>query len=229
MKGLDFDDDGLGIEYEMLQSIGHRLQYLVLHDHLERIVDSTDEKQIVFKNLRELDQGYVCSDDSIRKVLETSINLEKVKLSHGAQKLVEEILIKCERSRYLELEGDISLDHVLQSLERSLCSTNTMHRDELKIRINTTEPAIAKCDELVMKLVRVSNAMSVSPVDQWMIILFLRGSTMKTAFINDLRRALAADVFSDTVEKPDRLDQVLLITNAGCTICGWRESWLLNL
>ena len=99
LKGLDFDDDGLGIEYEMLQAIGHRLQYLVLHDHLERIVDSTHENQIVFKNMRELQQGYVCSDASIRKVLETSINLEKVKLSHGAQKLVEEILIKCERLR----------------------------------------------------------------------------------------------------------------------------------
>ena len=228
LKGLDLDDGGLGIEYEILQSIGHRLQYLVLHDHLEQIVDSTDENQIVFKNLLELQQGYACSDESIQEILKTSINLEKVKLSHDPQNLVEEILIKCERLRYLELGTDICLDDVLQSLERSLCSTNTMYRDKLKIRINTREPEVAECEECVMKLVRISNALSVNPVDQWMIILYLENSKMESAFVDDLRRALAADL-SDIVVLPDRNDQLILITNAGCTICGWKESWLMSL
>ena len=79
-----------------------------------------------------------------------------------------------------------------------------------------------------MKLVRISNALSVNPVDQWMIILYLKSSGMDSSFIDDLRGALATDTF-EIVVFPDRNDQVILTTNAACTICGWRESWLMNL
>ena len=231
LQGLEIVNSECGIEWNVLQSIGRRLEYLVLHDHLGRLVDSAEQQQIDFRNLRELQQGRTCPNNSIREITKTANNLEKVKLPFGRQDLVDEILRKCERLRYLEIEEvnrNYQMDEVLQSLERSLGSTNTMHRDKLKIRINTTETAIAECKECIVKLVRVSNALSVNPVDQWMIILYLENSKMDSSFIDDVRGALAADIL-DIAVLPDRNDQVILITNAGCTICGWRESWLMNL
>ena len=129
LHGLELYDSGCGIEWNVLQSIGHRLEYLSLHDHLGRLVDSAQQQQIDFQNLRELQQGRTCPNNSIREIIKTANNLEKVKLPFGRQDLVDEILRQCERLRYLEIEGvnrNYRMDEVLQSLERSLGSTNTM-------------------------------------------------------------------------------------------------------
>ena len=224
-KGLDFDDS-FGIEWDILQSIGHRLEYLVLHDQADRFMESAAQKQFRFNNLRELQQGDYCADNSLRQILQTAINLEKVQV-HSSD-LFHEILMQCERLRYLDIRGSGHTDGVLQSLERSLFSCNKMHKDALKIRINTSSWALDRCDECILKLGRLSNALSVNAVNQWMIILYLHCSKMKTSFISDLRRALAASG-SDLVVLQDSNHQIILITNSDCTICGWRESWLMDL
>ena len=118
LKGLDLDDSGFGIEYDVLQSIGHRLEYLVLHDNAERFKHSIGEKKYDFNSLRELRQGRGCTKDSILFVLQTSINLEKVQV-RGYSDLLREILMECERLRYLEVHGFDRMDEVLESLERS--------------------------------------------------------------------------------------------------------------
>ena len=215
LRGLDLDDRGYGIEYDVLQSIGHRLQYLFLYDRAGCFIHSVGEKKFDFNNLRELRQGSHCANDSLQTVLETSINLEKVELrgKSGNSDLCQQLLKQCERLRYLEVREFRNKDEVLQSLERSLFFNNTIHRDTLKIRINTSSWALERCEECILKLVRLSNALSLNPVDQWMLILYLRCSKMKSSFINDLRSALAAST-SDLVVLHDRFDQIILITNS---------------
>ena len=99
MKGFDLDDSGFGIEYDVLQSIGHRLKYLVLHDQAGRLMHSIGEKKFDFNNLRELRQGSGCTYDSLQMVLKTAINLEKVQLRGGSD-LFHKMLMQRERLRY---------------------------------------------------------------------------------------------------------------------------------
>ena len=107
--GLDFDDRGTGVEFAILQSIGDRLQYLVLYDqgkHLARFLNSKSENCIDFANLRQLQHGHRYGQRAILGVMKTAVNLEKVKLLDpewaGRQAMdPKEVLERCVRLRGL--------------------------------------------------------------------------------------------------------------------------------
>ena len=66
-------------------------------------------------------------------------------------------------------------------------------------------------------------------VDQWMIILYLDDSAMPNIcpLKGDELEQLWDNV--DIVAVKDGDDEVVLITNPGCTICGWSEGWLVDM
>ena len=105
LKGLDFQGDEGGILPSILQKVGHQFLYLKLHDSDS---DELDLTKIVFANLLELKEGH-CKSDSMRSVLKTAVNLEKVKLEYGTD-LIEEMIAKCQRLKYLEINNRGKVD-----------------------------------------------------------------------------------------------------------------------
>ena len=224
LKGLDFYDADSGIQVPILQAIGHKLHFLMLHDAEEDDEAPRALRKIDFANLRELRQG-MSSDKMMRAILKTAINLEKVTLNCSAD-LIVEIFSKCEKLKYLEFIGVQCLDNILDNLERGLFKTKKLKRNTLKIRMNAI---ISNHDECIMKLNRTINSLSINPVDQWMLMLQLR--TMKKnkrtkSFVKDLKECLTAE--TAVVEDISNNMPMILITNPGCTICGSNESWLMN-
>ena len=222
LKGLDFQGDEGGILPSILQKVGHQLQYLKLHDSDS---DGLDLTQIDFANLLELKEGH-CKSDAMRSVLKTATNLEKVKLEYGTD-LIEEVIAKCKRLRYLEINNRGKVDDVLDALERGLYRTKKQQRNTLKIKMNAD---IEKMDAYIMKLNRIINELTVNPVDHWMIILDVDhfGTKTKSSIIKDLRCNLTAETAVVPNGIGDFAAHLILLTNTGCAICGWRESWLMN-
>ena len=160
----------------------------------------------------------------MRAALKTAINLEKVMCND--RELIEKIFTKCKNMRYLEYVGFESMDYVLDNVERALFKTKKHRRNSVKIRIHTN---IVKHSECIMKLNRIINALSMNPVDQWMLVLELRCTeeTKRTnSFVKDLEECLTAEMA--VVEDISNCMKMILITNPRCTICGSNESWLMN-
>ena len=237
LKGLDFDDGGCGIEWSILQLIGHRLEYLALHDREEHFYRSAEQKRIDFVNLRQLRQGDYCMSDCGRIIMKTAIHLEKVRLCNYSD-LLKDILTQCAELKYMEIDafdgvGRGGLDDVLQTLQRSLFSNKTIQRDAFKIRINTSLTAIAECKEYIVKLNRIVKLLAANIVDQWMVIIHIKVSThngkeKNQQLIHDLPGRLTSDI-SKTRVFQSKKHITGVIANPQCTFCGWRESWLMSI
>ena len=83
-----------------------------------------------------------------------------------------------------------------------------------------------------MKLDRIVNALYTHPVDQWMLILDLgpMGEQKKKSFVGDLGQILTAGTCIEIISTAELIHRrhVIVITNPGCTIIGWRESWIMD-
>ena len=236
LKGLDFDDASKGIEWSILQSVGHRLEYLTLYDPEEHFLHSAEQKQIDFVNLRQLWQDDGCVSDCIRIIMKTAVHLEKVRLPDQSP-LLGEVLSKCEELKYLEIDvvetwGYGSFNDVLQTMERSLFTKMNRQRQSLKIKINTSFTAIANDAESknhIITLNRLIKSFSENNVDQWMLIIHIKRKEKEGngELLHHLARSLTSDICSTTVLDCENYIAAL-ITNPDCTICGWRESWLMS-
>ena len=239
LKGLDFDDnDTTGIECRLLECIGHQLQYLVLHDRTGVFSAVGRVLQVDFTNLRQLRQRRGCHDYSIRLILNTAVNLEKVSVPIECDSM-EDILAKCKKLKYLEIDAFggarliISLDVVLHSLVQSFFQ---MHKEFLKIRFNVAFPTKSDCDKCVAILDRIIRILSKNKGDQWMLIFHLKPYDLdqryihlgESEFIRELHQGLPSDI-SETTVLQEGDNTIVLIANPGYPICGWRESWLMNL
>ena len=223
LKGLDFDDNGHSVEVPIVQHIGHRLQYLKLNR-----ADAV--KGIDFAKLQQFKQGAKCNDNVMEEVLRTSVNLEKVKMN-GNTNLIDRLLKKCKRLKYLEIDAKrIAL--VLEALEESLPHTHFVHTEAIKIRLNTSSSfeSFLRSSKCIKILQRITQSLSMNTTNQWMFILHIdqSGTKKKNSLSNDLREALRSDIWNTAVCQ-DRDYQIVLMTNRDCSICGWGESWLMNL
>ena len=231
LRGLDLldgeDHYESVIEISLLRAIGHRLHYLHLNMYIDPHV--TALKNINFQNLRQL-ESYYSDGGSISAILNTAINLEKIRLGN-TQELIVEALARCQRLKYLELRRIVNMEMILDALERGLFQSKCVHRDTLKIRINTNESysSIPNPQECIIKLDRIVNSLSVNDVDQWMIVLELKEVCCKDPkeFVKSLQESLTVGI-ADTFVVENMKSDIVLITNPGCTICGWRESWLMS-
>ena len=252
LKGLDLFDgedyDGSVIEISLLRAVGHRLHYLCINMFNDDQIATL--KNIDFAILRQLQLGQCGVGSSIRAILNTATNLEKVGFfrcdNNYKPELIVEILTKCKRLRYLDLQRIRDVEGILDALERGLFQTKTLRRDTLKIRISPIASRraeflslnpIAKPQECVIKLDRIVNSLSVNKVDQWMIVLDISGDHQE--FVESLLGSLTADIAATHVIQNADIDQnlgildrqwnhIVLITNPGCIISGWRESWLMG-
>ena len=229
LRGLNFLDDEdhheSVIEISLLRAVGHRLHYLYLN-----ILDDDQIaalKDINFENLRELQSSY---SGSISAILNTSVNLEKIRIGNRPE-LIVDTLTRCHRLRYLELHRILNIGDILDALECGLFQTKYVHRETLKIRINTigSYPPIPNPQECIIKLDRIVNSLSVNDVDQWMIVLELKELFCEDPkeFIKTLQGSLTVGI-AETFVVQNMNNHIVLITNPGCTICGWRESWLMS-
>ena len=242
LKGLDFFDShsDIGMESKMLLSIGHRLEYLVLHGRGFSLEKEAD--QIDFVNLRQLWQPHWLAGDATRIILKSAVNLEKVRLP-GASDLMEDVLTKCRKLKYLEIDtvgrarGVLieSMNIVIRSLEQSLLSKNVINREFFKIRINTSFSSLRQSKECVAKLERIIRILTKKKEDRWMIILNVRRHFLanrnhkeESTVTHGLRQGMPADISDTTVIEESDYNRIFLITNPGHSICGWRESWLSN-
>ena len=231
LKGLDFYDDGTGIQMAILQAIGHQLHCLTFYD-LEQVAVSA-LKDVNFANLQQLRQGGrhdygLCPDDSFCFILKTAVNLEKVGIDlrfKWRSNLITEILSQCERLKYLEIECD---DRTMKdALDVILCyfeHKDSAFKQTLKIRFRShlkDEHA-----QIMSKFERIVNSLSASKVDQWMIILhlFKDRRRLETWWPDELQRKL---IWNRDVARSFAVDKALVITNPDCTINGVGESWLM--
>ena len=229
LRALDFYDGGTGIQQSVLQTIGHKLQYLKLHDIAYQM---PSKMEIDFANLRELEQE--CDRKSFDAVFCTATNLEKVYLTglHGLG-LIDQTLADCERLRYLEITGsatrDLSMERILRRIKRQICNTELIlsHRNTFKIRIVASLWNEELCSNA---LYRITNALTVKAIDQWMIILDLRfvEEENRESFIQKLRTKLEAEIVVLQDSRAFVETATIMITNPKCTICGCKESWLVN-
>ena len=227
----DYDHEGSDIEISLLRAIGHRLHFLRINISDSNQIASL--KNVNFANLRQLRDGNG-TVPSIQAILKSAINLEKVSFDDKSE-LIVETLTKCKRLRYLELHRMCDMTGILEALESGLFQTKKLQRDTFKVRINMPPSyippserynhPIANPQECVIKLDRIINSLSVNNVDQWMIIFDISGD--QNEFVKGLLGSLAADVATIHVHQ-DVGGDIVLITNPGCTICGWRESWLMG-
>ena len=233
LRGLNFFEDyeGSFVEISILRAVGHRLHYLHLNTSDDTHVAAL--KNINFGNLQQL-QSYHGSAP-ISAVLNTAINLEKIRLGDEPDLIVES-LTKCSRLKYLELQRIRNVEGILDALERALFQTKKLRRNTLKIKISTDSThwfaehfLISNPQECIIKLNRVVNSLSVNKLDQWMIILDLHELSCEDPdeFIDRLGCSLTVNVaVIDVIQNTD--NDIVLVTNPGCTICGWRESWLMS-
>lgn len=242
LKGLDFFDShrDTGMESKMLQSIGHRLEYLVLHNRKFSLEKEAD--QIDFVNLRQLWQPHWLEGDATRIILKSAVNLEKVRLP-GASDLMEDVLTKCRKLKYLEIDTVglsrsvliESMNIVIRSLEKSSVTKN-IHRKVFKFRINTSFSSYSESKECIAKLDRIIRILSQKKEDQWMIILnvrrhflYNRDNKEESTVTHGLRQGLPAGISETTLIEESDYTRTFLITYPGRSICGWRESWFSHL
>lgn len=232
LKGLCFQEKQSETQRYLLQAIGHQLQYLTLNDPNSGIF-TMDLKDINFKNVRELHCPRWVELGFVQRILKTAINLEKIKISGGSL-VMWEILEKCERLKYLDILVPTGGMYVLDHLGRALSGMKTVQRDSLKVRASVPCPVNPSPKRCLMSIYGIINALLESLVDQWMIILELRGSNKQGIrdLINILQAAVAAEDVAEFVVVEDSANgghDSFLITNKDCTICGWRESWRMNV
>ena len=234
LKGLDLDDSHLGIEMPVLQAIGHRLHFLTLQDIDNKA--SSALKNVNFGNLRQFQQGESCTLSSLRSVLKSAVNLEKVRLlDQDGLDVMEEILMKCDKLNYLEIETDIeaSLDTVKNCLSRH----RKLQRESLKIRIEGCfgESWDAMTDENAQKayssrLCSIANLLSANIAHQWMVMVrvWTEKKQRVRSIYDDLKKALQPNI-AHVYMPHDGHDVTILISNPGCKIGGWQETWLMNV
>ena len=225
LKGLDFNDKRHGIEVPILRHIGHRLHYL-------RLNRAESVKGIKFANLKEFKEGRNCRDNVLGDVFRTAVNLEKVKMKGDAfnANLVQEILTKCKRWKYLEIDTNDAYDvlPVLDAMEYALSEKEKIQRNTLKIRINTSFSSRVEHKEYFLKLGRIIPLLSGSNLDHFMLVLYLRRYELQMdSLFNLLRRTLKDNNFNIVVQQ-DGNNCIATINNPGCAICGWRERWLMT-
>ena len=236
LKALNFEDDFTGIELPLIQAIGHQLQHLTLNDLDQRIESTSKLNDVNFENLRELRQGKQCEVNSVRTLLRTAVNLEKVRL-RGDAELVEEILTKCDQLKYLEIDCVSSereeLGFVMTALRNALSRTKEVQRDTLKIKITADflPFVMPELQEPLTKLLleEIIDLLLENQVNHWMLILHLGRSEMPNSspMEKDKPETLWDNVHVVTMEDGD--DLVALITSPDCTICGFAENWLIDM
>ena len=226
LKGLDLYDSNLGIEMAVLQAIGHQLHYLDLHDVQGEAMSAL--KNVNFANLRQLEHGQECSMNSLQAILNRAVNLERVNLrKEQAVELIDDILHKCNKLTYLEIVTEIM--PALSALQHCLLySRGLQRRQSLTIRIFGCfeDRRIVENKECIIKLARIVYMLSLSKLDQWMIILdvFDCIHNLMISLLNDLAGALGPDVANMCMI----MDKHRLIVNSGGAISDWKDTWYMS-
>ena len=217
---MDLDDYGSRVGDRLLMAFGEPFQFL----RLRRILHRYDKilKKVKFVNLRQLrldrlDDTSPAAIDVLYAAAKTARKLKKLGVGMrdgtGVQylMLIEEILKKSKRLCYIEIETryDRDIPLVFACLEYGLEKlkgetfkinfTGNFHMDAVKV---------GGLKQIISKLA--------TNVDNWMILLNSHSIRM-----DDLKK----------INAPISLDEesgYLVISNKGCNINGYSESWLMD-
>ena len=226
VKALILYDCNSPFGLQLLQSIGHQLQYLELY----RIGHgSTDNlKNTNFDNLKQFVILPECEYDPCANILETATNLEKARIcfsdEFGQDKgllCTTEMIGNCEKLEHIHILNGDYIEQVLDAVNRGLFRSRMCERESLKIRIdNCMDLDLESEGDFVMRFDQTIHQLQMSKVEQWMILL--PRYTVENV-INKLIDSLTASV--RIVE--DKESELVVISNPNCTINGYAEQWLM--
>ena len=251
LKGLNLngDVDEYDIELAVLKEIGHDLQYLKLNkvDDMQVNLQLND---MDFTSLRQLVQGTDCCDNAMRIVVRSAVNLEKVKIcsdwdddneqGHGLM-LIEEIFGLCEQLTYVEIYKD-DFERTLEAVASGLSKMKQEKRGNLKIKFITDE-SVECMEESSLSchrtLVHIVKALCSTELNHWMIILpvedgdhhcktlkqEIQSVKLNVAIYHDAEGFHYKDEF--VYYGKTNSQSCIVISNEGCNINGYHESWLM--
>ena len=237
LKGLDFD--GMAVVFSsVLQEIGPELHYLRLDTPV-----GLDLKKIKFSALRQLVQGRQrCNNGDVKAILETAANLEKVSVSKNSvpassfkkddkssvSQLIANIFEKCDKLEYLEIHDHQTgvIQHMLSAVEVGISKLRyggQTKKQKLKIKFDYPSVwSIGNSDEYVIRVLRIIKSLC-TKVHHWMVLLpaicneHLHKALVKETTTNQLKAQIYEDIDNG----------VIVRSNTGCNINGYRESWLM--
>ena len=228
LKGLKLMDYNSPFGLQLLQSIGHQLQYLELHYFGCGTGRSTVNLQNTnFRNLKQFIVGIDCVRELRGDILKTATNLEKAKIDFyhdyvdGESSCITELIGNCEKLEYLEIVNGGGIDEILDATNHGLFRSRKCERKILKICIDACMNPEKNEEILAMKFEQTIHQLQISKVEQWMILL--RRYTV-TNVIKKLIGSLTGDV--RIVE--DKGSDLVVISNPDCTINGYSEQWLMS-
>ena len=218
LKGLILNDCNSELGLQLLQSIGHQLQYLELH-HIDYdsgnlyVLENTN-----FGNLKQFVIGETCEYDSCRDILETATNLEKVKIQFR-DGLDDDGLLSF--TEMIEIVDVGFIIHLLDAMNRGLFRSRMCERESLRIRIENFEALENEEEDLVMRFDQTIHQLQMSKVEQWVILLGRCTTNQIKTLIDSLQTANVRIV-------EDKESELVVISNLDCIINGYAERWLMS-
>ena len=228
LKGLTLSGCNSPFGLQLLQAIGHQLQYLELYYIKYGSSGSTvNLENTNFENLKQLVIREDCACDLRGDILKTATNLEKARIDFYDDSVEEEIscitemIGNCEKLEYFEIVNGDHIEQVLDAVNRGLFRSRMCERESLKIRIeNSNDLDLENEEHMVMRFDQTIHQLQMSKVEQWMILL---GRYTVEKMIKKLIDSLTADV--QVVENKE--SNLVVISNPNCTINGYAEQWLV--
>ena len=176
---------------------------------------------------------------SLRKIVELNKNLQRVDLgwvrdTENYNEVITKLLTEHPGMKVLALScWERSIDSIISFIECGLLESSNEQRDSfhiiLEVRHVSTEHQV-KRKKIDLYLNRVVNALSATNARNFMVTFLFRESEFDLQSVQEIcknfeRRHLAAIV--EEKDQPWRRGSRLIVSNIGCSICGYDQKILL--
>ena len=184
----------------------------------------------------------------MRIVLRSAISLEKLKICsdwdddnddsddhQDGLMLIEEIFELCEQLKYVEIYKDC-FERTLEAVASGVSKMKKEKRGNLKIKLITDHSELSLEESCYGTVVKIVGVLCSTKLDHWMIILPVKEGEQHCRELKQEIRSEKLNVaiyydaegfhYEDVLDNAN-FQSCIVISNEGCTINGYQESWLM--